>query len=151
MLEQREPRIHFLLGLHHASSPVVRVLSPHNLDRHLQAAAEDYCASHIIVDVNESKVTLPMLFSWYQADFFVPESGHEENPIKVSPSGLAQTPSVSRLSSSTPLPDSVVAALDAVVGWLPADKRRAVAKLADDPSLELAYAYDWTPYPKPGI
>eukprot|EP01125_Pyxidicula_operculata_P004567 TRINITY_DN1718_c0_g1_i2.p1 TRINITY_DN1718_c0_g1~~TRINITY_DN1718_c0_g1_i2.p1 ORF type:complete len:185 (-),score=37.20 TRINITY_DN1718_c0_g1_i2:267-821(-) len=73
MLEHLDPRVHFLLCLHNISSPLIRIISPHTVDRHLDDAASEYCERHVSIENN--RVTLPMLFDWYQPDFEQLEGG----------------------------------------------------------------------------
>jgi len=71
MIPSTDPRIHFLLCNHIRSSPQFRFVSPHNLEDLLQVAAEDYCGKNVIIDVENRKVTLSMLFDWFEEDFHI--------------------------------------------------------------------------------
>lgn len=90
-----------------------------------------------------------MVFNWYQSDFLSPTpatpspvNGKEKGKEKDQRKTKEDEPSSS---------GSMAAFLEAVIAWLPEEKRSAIAVLAEEPSLDFAYAYDWTPNPKPGL
>lgn len=92
----------------------MRIVSPHNIEQHLRVAAEEYCSQHVSIDVNSNRITLPMIFSWYQQDFLDKDS--EGNEVLTSK----------------------------LADWLPEEKKQQIAKMVENQNFELSYAYDWT-------
>lgn len=52
VLPSLDPRIHFVLCQHNVSSPPIRVLTPHTIDAHLEAAASEYFEKQIVIETN---------------------------------------------------------------------------------------------------
>lgn len=69
-----DPRILFAMTWGTRSSPAIATIFPNKLFEGLQAAAEQYCSTHVRVDMEQRTVTLPPLLSWFRADFgYLPE------------------------------------------------------------------------------
>ena len=55
--------------MHTQSCPSIQVYSSKNLDRGLNAAAKNFCAQEVKVDVGARRVCLSKIFEWYATDF----------------------------------------------------------------------------------
>eukprot|EP00775_Hariotina_reticulata_P010520 gene10520-10680_t len=64
-----DPRIHFALVCGAKSCPPIKLYSVGTIEEGLQAAAEAFCASDVVIDTTARRVTLSKIFSWYYPDF----------------------------------------------------------------------------------
>lgn len=134
-----DPRIHFLLCHHNVSSIPVRVVSPHNLHAHLgtlrfyslnssdlESATSEYIEKEIIVETKRkgNRVTLNMIFYWYQDDFFKFDAKRTPNRQSNDGNSMNDTSfsySLAEMNLMAPF------SLD----WLMPEKHKKIAKIVD--------------------
>eukprot|EP01127_Copromyxa_protea_P010583 TRINITY_DN2581_c0_g1_i1.p1 TRINITY_DN2581_c0_g1~~TRINITY_DN2581_c0_g1_i1.p1 ORF type:complete len:1695 (-),score=294.12 TRINITY_DN2581_c0_g1_i1:195-4715(-) len=131
MLDNTDPRIHFLLCSHNKSSPKIRILSPQTLEVYMEAASFDYCEREI--KVFGKQVILPMIFYWYQSDF-LGMGEQDEDEDSLSGSSEEEKP------KKNPL---------AIIRWLTQRQAGKIAKMVSEGSYKVSYEWDWTPNPSP--
>jgi hypothetical protein len=62
-------RVHFALNCGAKSCPPIAFYSPENLDKQLELATQNYLNNACHFDESKNEVHLPMIFSWFRADF----------------------------------------------------------------------------------
>ena len=79
VVKNPDPRIHFTLSWHLKDSPVVRLITPDNLDAQFKRAAEDYLQERVLVHTQRKEVVLPRVFQEFSVDF---GSGNQEDTLR---------------------------------------------------------------------
>ena len=69
VIEPMDFRIHFALNCASASCPPIQFYDDPDLERQLDLATKNFVNQDLEVDVNNRKVYISKIFSWYQVDF----------------------------------------------------------------------------------
>lgn len=81
MLEEKDPRMHFILNCGAQSCPPLLPLEVDNVEALLQKATENFIENNCEVDVKARRVTLSRLWKWFRPDF-TPSSTNDVDLIK---------------------------------------------------------------------
>lgn len=77
-VEEVDYRIHFALNCGAKSCPAVKIYSAENIDEELNASTQKYLKNNVVYSSKEELVKLPVLMSWFRADF-----GGKEGSIEI--------------------------------------------------------------------